>query len=84
MCIYDRRLQILLDEPRYRRVAAIARERKTSIAAVIREAIDLLNPDDRAKKRAAATRILEAPPMPVPDTAEDLKAELEELRSGGP
>jgi hypothetical protein len=84
MCIYDRRLQILLDEPRYRRVATIARERKTSIAAVIREAIDLLNPDDRAKKRAAATRILEAPPMPVPDTPEDLKAELEELRSGGP
>jgi hypothetical protein len=82
MCIYDRRLQILLDESRYRRVAAIARERKTSVAAVIREAIDLLTPDDRAKKRAAGKRILEAPPMPVPDLAE-LKAELDELRSGG-
>lgn len=83
MCIYDRRLQILLDESRYRRVAAIAREQKTSIAAVIRDAIDLLNPDDRAKKRAAARRILEAPPMSVPDTPEQLKAELEDLRSGG-
>jgi hypothetical protein len=46
---------------------------------VIREAIDLLAPDDFAKKRAAATRILEAPPMPVPDP-EELKAELEEVR----
>jgi hypothetical protein len=79
MCIYDRRLQILLDESRYRRVTAIARDRKTSVAAVIREAIDLLAPDDLAKKRAAAKRILEAPPMPVPDP-EELKAELEELR----
>jgi hypothetical protein len=83
MCIYERRLQILLDEPRYRRVAKIAHERKASVAAVIREAIDLLAPDDPAKKRAAAKRILEAPPMPVPDP-EGLKAELQPLRRGGP
>jgi hypothetical protein len=83
MCIYERRLQILLDEPRYRRVAAIANERKSSVAAVIREAIDLLAPDDLGKKRAAAKRILEARPMPVPDP-EKLKAELEQLRLGGP
>jgi len=82
MCIYDRRLQILLDESRYRRVAAIADERKTSIAAVIREAIDLLDPDERARKRAAGKAILEAEPMPVPDI-EELKAELDEIRSGG-
>jgi hypothetical protein len=81
MCIYDRRLQILLDEPRYRRVAAIARERKTSVAAVIREAIDQLAPEDLAKKRAAWKRIKAAEPMPVPDP-EELKAELEELRTG--
>jgi hypothetical protein len=83
MCIYERRLQILLDEPRYRRVAAIANERKSSVAAVIREAIDLLAPDDLAKKRAAAKRILEARPMPVPDP-EGLKAELQPLRRGAP
>lgn len=80
MCIYGRRLQILLDEPRYHRVAAIARERKTSVAAVIREAIDLLAPDDLAKKRAAWKEIQEAEPMPVPETVEELKAELEEIR----
>jgi hypothetical protein len=82
MCIYDRRLQILLDEPRYRRVAAIAGERKTSIAAVIREAIDLLDPDQRARKQAAGKAILEAEPMPVPDL-DELKAELDEIRSRG-
>jgi type II secretory pathway predicted ATPase ExeA len=82
MRVYDRRLQILLDELRYRRVAAIARERKTSMAAVVREAIDLLHPHERAKKRAAAKAILEAEPMTVPEL-EKLKAELEEVRSGG-
>ena len=81
MCMYERRLQILLDEQRYRRIATIAHERKSSVAAVIREAIDLLAPDDYGKKQAAAKRILAASPMPVPDP-EELKAELRELRRG--
>jgi hypothetical protein len=83
MCMYDRRLQILLDEPRYRRVHAIARERKTSVAAVIREAIDLLAPEDLAKKRAAWKRLKEAKPIPVPQSTGELTAELEEIRSWG-
>lgn len=83
MCMYERRLQILIDEPRYRRVAARARERQTSVAAVIREAIDVALPADVAKRRAAVRRILAAEPMPVPETAEELKAELDEIRGGG-
>jgi hypothetical protein len=79
----DRRFQILLDEQRYRRLAEAARDRKTSVAAVIREAIDAALPADGAKKRAAWKRILTAEPMPVPDP-DELKAELEELRAGGP
>lgn len=75
-------MQILLDEQRYRRLAEAARERKTSVAAVIREAIDVALPADEAEKRAAWKRILAAEPMPVPDP-DELKAELEELRSGG-
>jgi hypothetical protein len=82
MRMLDRRLQILLDEQRYRRLAEAARERKTSVAAVIREAIDVALPADEAEKRAAWKRILAAEPMPVPDP-DELKAELEELRSGG-
>ena len=81
--MYDRRLQILLDEPRYERVASIARRRKTSVAAVIREAIDQLDPDERARKLAAGKAILAAEPMPVPETVAELKAELEEIRLRG-
>jgi hypothetical protein len=79
----ERRLQILIDEARYRRLVARARERDTSVSAVIREAIDVAVPDDRAKKRAAVRRILAAEPMPVPATVEELKAELDEFRGGG-
>jgi hypothetical protein len=83
MCMFERRLQILIDEPRYRRLAAAARERRQSVSAVIRDAIDFALPADLARKRAAANAILAAEPMPVPDTIEELKAELDELRSGG-
>ena len=82
MCMYDRRLQILLDEPRFRRVEAAARERRLSVAAVIREAIDVALPVDLESKRAAADAILAAEPMDVPDTVEELKAELDEMRGG--
>jgi len=80
--MYDRRLQILLDEPRFRRVEAAARARRLSVAAVIREAIDVALPVDLESKRAAADAILAAEPMDVPDTVEELKAELDELRGG--
>jgi len=78
----SRRLQILLDEERYERVAAIAAVRQISVAAVIRDAIDrsLAEPDDR-RRAAAARDILNAPPMDVPERVEDLVAELNEIRS---
>jgi hypothetical protein len=79
MCMLERRVQILLDDARYRRVAAAARERKTSVAAVIREAIDQALPVDLERKRAAWAEIKKAEPMPVPETVEELKAELAEL-----
>jgi predicted CopG family antitoxin len=81
--MFDKRLQILIDEPRYRRLAAAARERRQSVSAVIREAIDVAFPADLAKKRAAWEEIKKAKPMDVPETVEELKAELEELHSGG-
>ncbi len=80
MCMsLDRRLQLLLDEDRYQRVAALAGQRGTSVAAVIADAIDrgLPNPDDR--RRAAARRLLDAEPVDVPDVPE-LLSELSELR----
>lgn len=77
-----RRLHILLDEDRYRRVAAEASARGVSVARVIREAIDALLPADRGRRARAARRILAAPPMPVPDP-DELRREMDEFRAGG-
>jgi len=79
----ERRVHLLLDEQRYSRVAALARQRGVSVAAVIRDAIDkgLPSSDDRRRRRAAAT-LLAAEAMPVPTDPVDLMAELDEIRSG--
>lgn len=76
-----RRLQILLDEERYQRVARLAEARHVSVAKVIRDAIDRGLPDSDARRSAAALDILNAPPMEVPERVEDLLAELDEIRS---
>lgn len=78
--MFERRLQILLDEQRYQRVAAEARRRGISVASVIREAIDRGLPANAARRQAAADRLLAAPDMPVPVDPSELKAELETLR----
>jgi hypothetical protein len=71
-----RRVQILLDDARYRRVAAVARKQKTSVAAVIRGALDRSLDVEPEGKRRAAEELLAAEPIPVPDTVEELKGEL--------
>lgn len=80
MCMsLDRRLQLLLDEERYQRVAALAGQRGTSVASVIREAIDRGLPRPDEQRRQAGQAVLEAAPMKIPDLA-GLLAELDELR----
>jgi hypothetical protein len=80
--MYDRRLQILLDEARYRRVSAAAKERKTSVAAVIRDAIDQALPVDLDARQRAIRELLDAEPVPMPDI-DELNREIEELHYGG-
>jgi hypothetical protein len=75
----ERRLQILLDQDRYARLAAVAAERGTSVASVVREAIDRGLPTTPRRQKLAARRILDAPDMDVPDT-DELIAELDALR----
>jgi len=82
MSMLERRLQILLDRERYERLAQEAEARGTSVAQIVREAIDRALPPTTLRRREAAARILQAPDMPVPDPG-DLRAELDELRSGG-
>ena len=76
---FDHRLQILLDADRHARLVAVAQERGVSVATVVREAIDRGLPAPDTRRRAAARRLLEADPMPVPDPGA-LSAELADLR----
>jgi hypothetical protein len=71
-----RRLQILLDERQHGRLVAFARERGLSVGAAVREAIDLAIPASSGERAAAARRVLEAEPMPVPEISE-LREELD-------
>ena len=82
MCMLSRRLQILLDERRYRRLQAEALARRASVGALVREAIDKAFPVSLERKRAAAKAILAARPMPLPANIADLKVELAEIRAG--
>lgn len=75
----ERRLQILLDDERHRRLVAVAEERGLSVAAVVREAIDRGLPASDGRRRAAGQRLLDAPDMPVPESQE-LLDELDAIR----
>lgn len=76
----ERRLQILLDEERHERIAAVARERGVSVATVVREAIDRGVAAPAGRRQAAGRRLLDAPDMPAPDPS-DLREELEAARA---
>ena len=71
-----RRLQLLLDEERYARVAAIAAEQQRSVASVIRDAIDTATGASSADRSRAWSIIASAEPMDVPDPG-GLRAEID-------
>lgn len=72
----ERRVQLLLDEPRYRKLTSEAKRRRLSVAAVIREAIDHL-PAHADQRRAAIAEVLAAEPMALPFDPADLRRELD-------
>jgi hypothetical protein len=76
----EHRLQILIDDERHRRLTAAARERGVSVATVVREAIDRGLSTPAARRRSAARRLLDAPDMEAP-SPQELREELERLRS---
>ena len=76
----ERRLQILLDEERHRRLVSVARDRGVSVATVVRDAIDRGLASPEARRRSAAAQLLDAEDMAV-GTPEALRRELEDLRS---
>jgi hypothetical protein len=75
----ERRVQILLDEPRYRRVASEARRRQVSVATVVRDAIDQMTSGAETRKDAIAG-ILAAEPMAVPSDPAEIRRELDSAR----
>jgi hypothetical protein len=77
----ERRLQLLLDQERYDRVAAEAERSGRSVNAVIREAIDLRFPAEAEARSKAMLEWLEMTATPEPGPAEDfatVKRELED------
>ena len=82
MSMLNRRLQVLLDDRRYRRLEAAARRRHVSVAAVVREAIDRDLGSPSRDRGGAGRRFLAAPPMDV-GSVEALLTELDELRGRG-
>jgi hypothetical protein len=81
MCMLSRRLQILVDDRQYARLESYARSRGLSVGAAVREVIDKAIPSDAARRRAAGRAILSAEPIDV-GSVDDLKRELDEIRSG--
>ena len=80
MRMFTRRVHLLLDEDRYERLAAEARARKVSVAEVLRESIDRTLPRRWPDRATAGEAILNATPMEVPATVEELKAEIANRR----
>jgi hypothetical protein len=79
MSMLKERLQVLIDREQRERLEREATARGTSVATLVREAIDLTFPPAQPRRRSAAEAILAAEPMPAPDLV-DLRQELDELR----
>lgn len=71
---------MLIGSEQRRRLEREASSRGTSVATLVREAIDLAFPPDRDQRADAARRILAAEPIEVPDV-DKLLREIDELRS---
>ncbi|MCB0904071.1 MAG: antitoxin [Actinobacteria bacterium] len=61
MSALERRMQVLLDQDRYRRLEAEAQRRNQSVGATVRDAIDLLLDSDAARRLGARKALLDLP-----------------------
>jgi len=73
------RLQVLIETEQRHRLEREAKARGTSVATLVRHAIDLAFPLDVDVRAAAATAVLDAPSMEVGEV-EELLRELDEVR----
>lgn len=77
MAVLNRRLQILVEEGRFEELERLARERSTTIAALVREALDKAFPTHGLPHRMAAERFLARPPVDF-ENWETLKRDIEQ------
>jgi len=69
---------VLLDEDRYQRLERAARARRTSVATLVREAVDAAFPAEPRPRAEAGRRLLDAEPIAVEDW-DRLKGEVESM-----
>lgn len=67
MATMNRRVQLLIDEPRYELLERESRRTGRSVADLIRESVDAVYGFDRAQRRAALDGLLAEEPMQVDD-----------------
>ncbi|MCC6222394.1 MAG: antitoxin [Thermoleophilia bacterium] len=73
------RLQVLIDPEQYERLQREAETRRTTIAVVVRDAIDRAVPVTATLRREAADFLLGLDPIPLPDDPDELEAELDAM-----
>lgn len=76
MATLTRRLQVLLDEERLARLERLADERGTTVAALVREALDRTYASNALPPGVAADRFLSRPPIEL-GTWEQAKRDVE-------
>lgn len=81
MSMLDRRLQVLIDDARFRGLEEEAKRRKASVAEIVREAIDAVLDASDSERRAAWERLRVGPKLPATNL-DDVKALIDEARSG--
>lgn len=83
MSMLNRRLQVLIDEGRWRLLEAEADRRHVPVAVLVRDAIDLVYGGVAIEtKRAAWAWLADQPDVPAP-TPEEIDARLWEQASAG-
>lgn len=82
MALLNRRLQVLLDEERLTRLVREADRRGSSVATLVREAIDATFPQDGPSRSDAVRLLLDAEPIDVGDWSE-MKDEIERMAETG-
>lgn len=75
----SQRLQILIDEPRYRILTREAERTGKSVAQLIRESVDQAYGMDRTQRSDALARLLSEKPMLVEEWATEKAALLRDL-----